>query len=131
MRGKSLTPVSRMEMDESSSCMLDRRDDTHPSREFAMASDPEVYAAGYVVMRGGWTVESFAVLIFWRMLVVFTSRSCGGRRSPPPVKAARSRPKAAWPFSLRARVLGTRAPTSTSSPADPAKVKPVHPPTLS
>lgn len=53
MRGKSLTPVSRMEMDESSSCMLDRRDDTHPSREFAIAFDFEVYAR-CVGMRGGW-----------------------------------------------------------------------------
>lgn len=31
-------PVSRMEMEESSSCMLERRDDTQPSREFAMVS---------------------------------------------------------------------------------------------
>lgn len=36
MRGKSLTPVSRMEMEESSNCMLERREDTQPSRELAM-----------------------------------------------------------------------------------------------
>lgn len=36
MRGKSLTPVSRIEMDESSSCMLERSEVTQPSKELAM-----------------------------------------------------------------------------------------------
>lgn len=37
-RGKSLTPESRMEMEESRSCMLERREATQPSSEFAMVS---------------------------------------------------------------------------------------------
>lgn len=36
-RGKSLTPESSMFIDESSNCMLVRREETHPSNGAAMA----------------------------------------------------------------------------------------------
>jgi len=36
-RGKSFTPESRIEMDESSSCILERKLETQPSKGFAIA----------------------------------------------------------------------------------------------